>query len=160
MKLVNKKIIAEDSIIISESISMSVFRTGSLLPCARNLSKMVQKADQNIDCLAMATIMMCAAAIDASLFEYANKNNKNIYEKKDFSRKGIALKYFDLFGNKLEDDYKDVDELVKIRNAIVHNEPEHDRELTLGSHLTKDKSLWAFKTTENFIKNILGNTFN
>ena len=161
--MVDKKVSIGDVGIVTESVSISVFRLGSLLPCARQLAKMVKKSEEpDLQCFAMSTIMMCTAAIEASLFEYAYKNEKTIYEDKYFRHNGIAKKYIALMGTKIEDDCKDVDELVNIRNAIVHNEPDHKsgRELDIAKYLTGDKTLWAVKTTEEFVESILGTSFN
>lgn len=157
--MVDKKITINDTTIITDKVGMSVFRVGSLLPCARHFAKLAKKSEEDtaLQCFAMSAIVMSAATIEASLFEYAYKNNKTTYEEKGFNRKGIALKYQALMQSKLEDDFKDVDELVSIRNAIVHNEPNHKsgRELNLAKDLTGDKALWAVKTTEMFVESIL-----
>ncbi|MDI9436820.1 MAG: hypothetical protein QM405_01960 [Euryarchaeota archaeon] len=157
--MVDKKIGIADSGIGNDEINISVFRTGSLLPCARYLANIAKNSVGTVDeqCFTMSTIIMCTAAIEASLFEYAYNYEKTIYKGNGFARSGIALKYKALKGNKLEDDFKDVDELITIRNAIVHNEPDHKsgRELDLAKELNKNKALWAVKTTETFVKAIL-----
>jgi len=158
--MTDKKITITDSVIISDKVNMNVFRTGSLLPCARQLAKLAKKSEDEttLVCFAMSSIVMSTATIEASLFEYAYKNNKTTYEEKGFNRIGIALKYKALMQNELEEDFKDVDELVSIRNAIVHNEPDHKsgRELNLAKDLSGDKALWAVETTEKFVESILG----
>jgi hypothetical protein len=161
---VKKFVSVEDEGQVDDEIKISRFRTGSLLPCARNLAniaKIFEEKAVNSQCYAMSSIVMCGATIEASLFEYAYHNEKTIYNEKHFSRKGIAPKYEVLKQNKLEDDFPEVDKLVKFRNAIVHNEPDHQsvRERDLAKELNANKALWAVTTTEEFVKHILGKDY-
>lgn len=148
-------------ITISDSVSFSVYRTGFLKPCAEKLAQLASESYEDMQCYAASTIVMSAAAVEASVFEFAHKNRNDIYSKNRFTHKGVRKQYKILFDKELVDDFPDINELIEIRNTIVHNEPDYEsgRELNLATKLTGDKALWAVKTTNKFIKEILKYTY-
>jgi hypothetical protein len=162
---VKKFVSIEDKDQGNDEVNISRFRTGSLLPCARNLAKIAKLFEENevnSQCNVISCIVMCGTALEASLFEYAYFNEKQIYDDTDnFINRGMYKKYKMLFGKKLKKDFQEVNELVDFRNAIVHNEPDHKsgRERDLAKELNADKALWAVTTTEEFVKHILGKDY-
>lgn len=137
--------------------SFSVYRSEFLLICAEKIAKLAKESPEDIQCYTSASIVMCAAAVEASVFEYAHKERKEIYYKNGFTYLGIHKKYNKLFKSEIKDDYPDVKKLIDIRNYIVHNEPDHKsgRELKLVHELTYEKAFWAVKTANKFIEQIL-----
>lgn len=144
----------------SNKISVIRFRTGSNLLCAHKLSELVKKLEfQEAYCYIISTILVCDAALESALFEYAYHHNKTIYDEENFKITGIYHKYKLLFDKKLKKDFPEVPKLIAFRNAITHNEPDNQRETILAKELSIDTAKWAVEITEEFTEKLLGKSW-
>ena len=153
----DKNILVDVRFTISKRVKITpIFRTGSNLLCARNLAKQAEKSNPDeAYCYSISSIIMCNAAIESSLFEYAYFFDRETYLKEEFIVKGVYKKYKMLFNTRLENDFHDINKLVSLRNSITHNEPDNTRENELVNEITSDKALWAVRVTEKFVKEII-----
>lgn len=105
---------------------------------------------QDKNCLAKATILMGAAALEALLTEVAYLDKPELYNNKSFLKAGFKKKVEMLKGNEYVSLYHEANKLWEYRKAIAHSEPINERSLNIGEIINSEGAKWVYKTLEEF----------
>ncbi len=149
-----------DKIIVSEygnaveTIGIEVFQSASLVLQTKRLSEMVCEQINNEDrnCLARATVLMGAAALEALLIEVAYIEKPELYDKREFRKTGFEKKIEMLKGKEFLPLCHETDKLWKYRIALTHSEPINERTLKTGEIINAEGAQWVYKTLEEFVQ--------
>lgn len=136
---------------------IDVFMSGGLVTFTRKLADMAAQANeqQDVACLATATILTAAAALEAILSEFVYTINPSGYTKQ-FRKTGVPEKFRLATGTGLVATHPAVAELWDHRNAIGHSEPENPRSRFYGTRIDKAGAGWAISTVESFARALWG----
>lgn len=149
--LVERKAISEYGIAI-ESIKIEAFQSASLVVNTKRLSEMVCEPMniKDISCLAEATVLMGAAALEALLSEVAYLEKPELYEEMEFRRGGFKKKIILLKGKDFFPLCYEANKLWEYRKALAHSEPINERTTMIGKIINVEGAQWVYKTLEKF----------
>lgn len=151
-----KKIIVKEQMTVKESAKIEVYQSASLVLHTKRLSEMTGEQINELDrnCLASATVLMGAAALEALFAEVVYVNKPDLYTEK-FLHFGFKKKIKKLKGKKYLSSSKEAQEaseLWEYRKAIAHSEPINDRSTTKGKIINPEGAKWVYKTVEEFAR--------
>jgi hypothetical protein len=141
---------------------IKVFMSGCLIGNIKRLSRMA--AADGLDefdrtCLIISAFLTAAAAIEATIMDYASMKSASYYNDK-FGKLCIWKKYEALRpGSKLQDDFPEVAKIWDARSALMHHEPDRKRSRYVGEILNVTEAAKAHHTLLAFEEDIFGGTF-
>ena len=157
IKMTRKDI--SDSVKGQDSVSIEAFQSGMLVLFTRKLAVLTKdfKNKPECECLATATIVMGAAALEALFLEVAYKKDRELYKDENFrKRAGVPKKYEILTNQTLEETFPDVLKLWESRLALSHSEPDLPRTRFVGEKINPEGAIWVADTLDKFATQIWG----
>lgn len=140
----------------TEKISIEGFQSASLVVHTKRLSEMAYEEvdEQDRNCLARATVLMGAAALEALLIEVTYIEKPELYNKMEFRKAGFQKKIEMLKGKEFLPLCHEANKLWNYRIALAHSEPINERTLKTGEVINAEGVQWIYKTLKEFIQDI------